>query len=43
MYPHRDEVIQSNMEIVEKITGFCDMIGREVATPARARVMLAMD
>jgi uncharacterized protein (DUF849 family) len=43
MYPHRDEVIQRNMDIVDKITGFCDIVGREVATPAQAREMLDMD
>jgi uncharacterized protein (DUF849 family) len=43
MYPHRDEVIQRNMDVVEKIVGFCDIVGREVATPEQAREMLAMD
>ena len=43
MYPHRDEVIQSNMDVVEKIVSFCEIIGREVATPDVAREMLGIN
>lgn len=43
MYPHRDEVIRSNREIVEKIVTFCDLIGREIATPDQAREILGVE
>lgn len=43
MYPHRDEVIQRNMDVVEKVLGFCDIIGREVASPRQARDILGIE
>ena len=43
MYPHRDEVIQENMDVVKKIVDFCELIGREVATPDQARDILGIE
>jgi uncharacterized protein (DUF849 family) len=43
MYPHRDEVIQENMDVVNKIVDFCDIIGREIATPEQARNILGIE
>ncbi|MFC7203237.1 3-keto-5-aminohexanoate cleavage protein [Haloferax namakaokahaiae] len=43
MYPHRDEVIQENIEVVNKIVDFCNIIGREVATPAQARDIMGIE
>lgn len=37
MYPHKDEVIQNNMDCVRKITEFCRLIGRPIATVDQAR------
>ena len=42
MYPHRDEIIQENIDCVRKITQFCDLIGRELASPAQARDILGI-
>jgi len=43
MYPHKDEVIQENMAVVQKIIDFCEIIGREVATPEQARDILGIE
>lgn len=43
MYPHKDEVIQENIDCVRKITEFCERIGREMASPEQAREMLGME
>lgn len=43
MYPHRDDVIQENMQVVNKIVEFCDLIGREIATPHQAREILGIE
>lgn len=43
MYPHRDEVIQENMDVVSKVIQFCDLIGREVATPEQARDIMGIE
>ena len=32
MYPHRDDVVQRNVDTVRKIVEFCQLIGRPVAT-----------
>ena len=42
MYPHKDEIIKSNTEAVEKIVDFCGLIGRPVATPEQARQIMGM-
>lgn len=40
MYPHRDEVIQHNIDCMNKIVQSYDIVGREVATPDQARDIL---
>lgn len=40
MYPHRDEVVQSNIEVVKKVTAFAKLAGREIADVAKAREIL---
>lgn len=42
MYPHEDEVIQRNMDCVRKVTDFCRIIGRKVATVDEARQIMGM-
>ncbi len=42
MYPHTDEVIRSNMEMVRKITEFCKLVGRRLATPQEAREIMGI-
>ena len=42
MYPHKDEVIQRNIDAVSKITTFCELIGREIATVDKARKILGV-
>ena len=42
MYPHRDEVIQSNMACVEKIVDFCSLIGRRIVGVEEARKILGI-
>jgi uncharacterized protein (DUF849 family) len=42
MYPHKQDIIQKNIECIEKITTFCDLIGRDIATPEQARSMMGM-
>jgi len=42
MYPHRDEVIQKNMDSVNKIIEFCNLIGREVANASKAREIMGI-
>jgi 3-keto-5-aminohexanoate cleavage enzyme len=41
-YPHRDDVIESNVETVKRTVDFCHMIGREVATPRQARDIMGI-
>ncbi len=42
MYPHTDEVIRSNMEMVRKITEFCKLVGRRLASPQEAREIMGI-
>lgn len=42
MYPHKDEIIQKNAEVVQKVVTITRELGREVATPEQAREMLGM-
>ncbi len=42
MYPHRDEVIQSNRECVQKVVDFCQLIGRRIADVEEARTILGV-
>jgi uncharacterized protein (DUF849 family) len=40
MYPHRDEVVKNNIQVVEKVTTFAKLIGREIASVPKAREIL---
>ena len=42
MYPHRDDVIQTNMACVQKILDFCSLIGRRIAGVEEARKILGI-
>lgn len=42
MYPHKDEVIQKNIDCVEKTIKFCEIIGRDVASAEEARKIMGM-
>jgi uncharacterized protein (DUF849 family) len=42
MYPHRDDVIQSNIQAVKTIVDFAHMIGRQVANAQQAREILGI-
>jgi len=42
MYPHRNEVIQKNIDCVNKITEFCNTIGRPIATVEQARAIMGI-
>ena len=42
LYPHKDEIIESNTQVVKLIVDFAHMIGREVATPQQAREIMGM-
>ena len=40
MYPHKDEIIQKNSEVIRKIVTITRELGREVATSDQARQIL---
>lgn len=42
MYPHRDEVIEYNIDCVQKVVKLCEVLGREVASPDQARDILGV-
>lgn len=42
MYPHRDEVIQHNIDCVRKVVKMCEILGREIASPEQARDILGV-
>lgn len=42
MYPHKDEIIQSNIDAVKKIVDFCGLIGRRIASVDEAREILGI-
>ncbi len=42
MYPHRDDYIRDNGEVVKAIAGIARNLGREIATPAEARAILGL-
>lgn len=42
MFPHKDEIIQKNSEVIRKIVTITRELGREVASPNEAREMLGM-
>jgi len=41
-YPHKDEVIQKNVDCVNKIVDFCKLTGREIADVKTARKILGI-
>ena len=43
MYPHKDEVIQNNIDAIKKIIDFCDLIGRKIASVEEARKILGIE
>ena len=42
MYPHKDELIESNAQIVRAVADIARTLGREVATPQQARRILGL-
>ena len=42
MYPHRDDIIQSNSETIKLTVDFARMVGREVATVEQARKIMGI-
>lgn len=42
LYPHRDEMITSNAQVVKKIAIIAKELGREIATPDEARKILGI-
>lgn len=43
MYPHKEDIIQSNLEIIKKTVDFCRLIGREIASTIEAREILGIE
>ncbi len=43
MYPHKDEVIQNNIDAIKKIIDFCNLIGRKIASVEEARKILGIE
>lgn len=42
MYPHKDEIMKKNSEVIGKVVTITRELGREIATPAQAREILNM-
>lgn len=42
MYPHSNELIKDNVDVVKTVAGISRLAGREVATPAEARTILGL-
>jgi uncharacterized protein (DUF849 family) len=43
MYPHKDEIIVKNSDVIAKVAMFARELGREVATPDQVRSILGFD
>lgn len=43
MYPHRDDLIKSSAEAVNKVRNISEELGREIATPKEAREILGLE
>lgn len=43
MYPHRDEIIVKNSEVIRKIVAMTRELGREIASPAQVKSILGFD
>jgi uncharacterized protein (DUF849 family) len=41
-YPHRDELLQNNVEMVERVRATAESLGRRLATPAEFRDMIGL-
>ena len=41
-YPHKDDLITSNADVVETIATIARALGREIATPEEAREILGL-
>jgi len=42
VYPHRDDVIKTNAEVVKKIAAIARELGRDIARPDEARKMMGI-
>jgi len=42
MYPHQNEVIQHNIDCIQKVIDFCKLIGRRIATVEQTRAIMGM-
>jgi uncharacterized protein (DUF849 family) len=42
VYPHRDEIIERDADMVRKVATIARELGREIATPAEARQLLGL-
>lgn len=43
MYPHKDDFIDDNLAVVNKIKNIANELGREIANPAEARAMMGIE
>jgi uncharacterized protein (DUF849 family) len=41
-YPHRDELLHNNVEMVERVRATAESLGRRLATPAEFRDMIGL-
>jgi len=41
-YPHRDELVEGNREMVERVAATAAALGRRLATPAEYREMVGL-
>lgn len=41
-YPHRDELVESNVEMVERVRATAESLGRRLATPAEFRKIIGL-
>ncbi|MFD7378799.1 MULTISPECIES: 3-keto-5-aminohexanoate cleavage protein [Streptomyces] len=42
-YPHRDEVVENNVEMVHRVRATAESLGRRLATPAEFRKLIGLD
>jgi 3-keto-5-aminohexanoate cleavage enzyme len=42
LYPHRDEVVKKNIELIDKVVTIAQKLGRDIATPKEARQILGI-
>ena len=41
-YPHRDELLEGNLEMVERVRATAETLGRRLATPEESRKMMGL-